>query len=435
MAAASCVLNADQFRCSICVDVFTDPVTTPCGHNFCKSCITQHWNINDPCRQHFALKSCLVCLASYCDSHLEPHRTKSGLRRHQLIDPVENLEGRMCPKHDKLMELFCETDQTCVCMICTVLDHRTHDVVPLEEGRLKIKELKHSAELVDSIREKQREMEELAEDFIKELEQEICELEKRSSEVGQLSESEDHLHLLQSFLSVSAVPPTRDWTEVSILPVPYEVAVVIAVKELVETLREQVKGLLELKRVQKHAVELTLDPDTAHPHLILSEDGRQVRHGDVWKNLPDKPWRFSVCPDVLAEQSFSSGRFYYEVQVRGKMEWVLGVAKESIDRMGQIAVIPQKGYWTICLRKKNEYRALTIPPVLLSPTSRPDTVGVFVDCEEGLVCFYDVKAPALIYSFTGCCFPGRLYPFFSPGHNFVGDNSAPLIVPPVNHTV
>ncbi|KAI3352614.1 hypothetical protein L3Q82_005552 [Scortum barcoo] len=184
MAAANYLRAEDQFLCSICLDVFTDPVTTPCGHNFCKNCITEHWNTTDQClcpicKEAFtkrsvltvntlfsemaaqfksaqqeassnsseqqesksgevpcdvctgtklkALKSCLVCLVSYCETHLEPHLTVSGLKRHQLVEPVENLEGRMCTKHDKPLELFCKTDQTCVCMLCSVLDHKTHE--------------------------------------------------------------------------------------------------------------------------------------------------------------------------------------------------------------------------------------------------------------------------------------------------------------------
>ncbi|XP_054475297.1 E3 ubiquitin-protein ligase TRIM21-like [Anoplopoma fimbria] len=546
MSAASCLLTEDQFLCSICLDVFTDPVTIPCGHNFCKTCITQHWDVNVQCqcpnckkvfntrpelqintfisemaaqfRQSAqqkarnrsseqqadkpgevpcdvctgtklkAMKSCLVCLDSYCETHLEPHLTRSGLKRHQLIDPVENLEGRMCTKHDKLLELFCKTDQMCVCMLCTVLDHKTHDVVPLKEEyegkmaklgkteaeiqqmiqkrRLKIQEIKHSvelseedadreiadgvqvftalkesversqAELIDTIKEKQRKTEKQAEGFIKELEQEICELKKRSTEVEQLSRSEDHLHLLQSFMSLKAAPPTKDWTGVRVSPPSYEGTVVRAVNQLEETLRKQMKKLFEaeLKRVQQSAVDVTLDPDTAHPYLILSDDGKQVKHGDVKKNLPDNPERFDSCANVLAKQSFSSGRFYYEVQVKGKTEWDLGVARESINRKGEITLSPQDGYWTICLRNENEYIVCADPPVRLSLKSQPEKVEVLVDYEEGLVSFYDVDAAALIYSFTGCCFTEKLYPFFSPGLNDGGKNSAPLIISPVNHT-
>ncbi|XP_049928852.1 E3 ubiquitin-protein ligase TRIM21-like isoform X4 [Epinephelus moara] len=544
MSAASCLLTEDQFLCSICLDVFTDPVSTPCGHNFCKTCITEHWNINVPyqcpnCKKVFytrpelqvntfisemaaqfrqsaqqkassssseqqvskpgevpcdvctgtklkALKSCLVCLESYCETHLEPHLTRSGLKRHQLIDPVENLEGRMCLKHDKLLELFCKTDQMCVCMLCTVLDHKTHDVVPLREEyegkkaelgkteaeiqqmiqkrRLKIEEIKHSvelseedadreiadgvqvftalkesversqAELIDTIKEKQRKTEKQAEGFIKELEQEISELKKRSTEVEQLSRSEDHLHLLQSFMSLNTAPPTKDWTEVSICPPSYEGTVRRAVSQLEETLRKQIKNLfeVELKRVQQSAVDVTLNPDTAQPYLILSADGKQVKLGDVGKNLPDHPERFDPRPCVLAKQSFSSGRFYYEVQVKGKTEWDLGVARESINRKGKITLSPQDGYWTIWLRNENENKALAGPSVSLSLKSRPEKVGVFVDYEEGLVSFYDVDAAALIYSFTGCSFTEKLYPLFSPSLNDRGKNYVPLIISPVD---
>ncbi|XP_045898528.1 E3 ubiquitin-protein ligase TRIM21-like [Micropterus dolomieu] len=188
------------------------------------------------------------------------------------------------------------------------------------------------------------------------------------------------------------------------------------------------------KRVQQYAVDVTLDPDTAHPALILTDDGKQVKHADVWKNLPDNPERFDICVHVLAKQSFSSGRFYYEVQVKGKTEWDLGVARESINRKGQITRSPQDGHWMICLRNQNKYFALDDPPVRLSLKSQPEKVGVFVDYEEGLVSFYDVDAAALIYSFTGCCFTEKLYPYFNPGLNDGGKNSAPLIISPVNHT-
>ncbi|XP_033990684.1 E3 ubiquitin-protein ligase TRIM21-like [Trematomus bernacchii] len=550
MSAASCLLTEDQFLCSICLDVFTDPVSTPCGHNFCKACISQHWDIDVRCQcpnckeafnikpelrvntfisemaaqfrqsaqqkassssssssseQHVvqpgevpcdvctgtrlkALKSCLVCLQSYCETHLEPHLKKTGLKRHQLIYPEENLEGRTCVKHDKLLELFCKTDQVCVCMLCTVSDHKMHDVVPLKEGyegkkaelrktdadiqqmiqkrRLKIQEMNRSvklskegadreiadgvqvftalkesvernqAELIDTIKEKQRETEEQAEGFIKELEQDISELKKRSSEVEQLSRSEDQLHLLQSFRSLSAAPPTKNWTEVRVRPPSYEGTVRGAVIKLHQTLVKQMKKLLsevELKRVQRYEVEVTLDPDTANPNLVLSDDGKQVRHGDVEKSLPDNPKRFDSCANILAKQSFSSGRLYYEVQVKGKTDWDLGVARESINRKGKISLTPPKGYWTIWLRNGNEYKALAGPGVRLSsPESPPQKVGVFVDYEEGLVSFYDVDTAALIYSFTGCCFKEKLYPLFGPCNNPSGQNSAPLIISPVN---
>ncbi|XP_034542642.1 E3 ubiquitin-protein ligase TRIM21-like isoform X1 [Notolabrus celidotus] len=546
MSAASCLHTEDQFLCSICLDLFTDPVSTPCGHHFCKTCITDHWDVKVPydcpnCKEVFktrpelkvntfisemvaqfrqsaqqeassssseqrvskqgevpcdvctgtklkARKSCLVCLTSYCETHLKPHLTTRGLKRHQLMDPVENLESRMCEKHEKPLELFCKNDQMCVCMMCTILDHKTHDVVPLREGykgkkaklgnteaeiqqmiqkrRLKVAEFKQSVELskknadremaegvqvfsalmetverrlnnlTDTIKEKQRETEEQADGFIKELQQEISELEKRSSEVKKLSRSEDHLHLLQNITALKAAPPTKNWTGVRVHPPSYEGTVVRAVKQLEETLSEQMKKLFEdeLKRVQQYEVDLTLDPDTAHPALILSDDGKQVHCGDEEKNLPDNLERFSKYTIVLSKQSFSSGRFYFEAQVKGKTDWDLGVARESINRKGDITLTPQDGLWTIWLRNENEYKALADPPVDLSLQSGHEKVGVFVDYEEGLVSFYDVDAAALIYSFTGCSFTEKLYPYFEPCPNDGGKNSAPLIISPVRHT-
>ncbi|XP_041862528.1 E3 ubiquitin-protein ligase TRIM21-like [Melanotaenia boesemani] len=547
MSAGSNQRSEDQFLCSICLDVFTDPVSTPCGHNYCKNCITRHWDVNNSCqcplcKKEFllkpdleintllremvdqfrreaqqeassssseqqaakpvevlcdvctgtklkALKSCLVCLASYCQTHLEPHQTSSRLNRHQLMEPVGNLEDRMCRKHDKPLELFCKTDQTCVCSLCPVLDHKTHEFVSLREEyegkkaelgkteaeiqlmiqkrRLKIQELKESVkiskdaadretaegvqvftalmesvqrgldQLVEEIQDKQKATEKQAEAFIKDLEQEISELMKRSSQVEQLSCSADHLHLLHSFSSLKAAPPTKNWTEVRVRPPSYEGTVVRAVSQLEETISKQTKKIIEaeLKKVQQYAVDVTLDPDTAHPELILSDDGKQVHCGVVRKKLPDNPERFSKCVNVLGNQSFSSGRFYFEVQVKGKTKWDLGVARESINRKGDITVRPQDGFWTVWMRNGNEYFGNASPKVRLHLQSGPEKVGVFVDYEEGLVSFYDVDAAALIFSFTGCCFNEKLYPFFSPCINDGGKNSAPLIICPVNQTV
>uniref|UniRef100_A0A1A7W8B4 Uncharacterized protein n=1 Tax=Iconisemion striatum TaxID=60296 RepID=A0A1A7W8B4_9TELE len=529
MSAGCSLRSEDQYLCSICLTVFTDPVTTPCGHNFCQTCITLHWDGGHPCKcplcnelfttrpqlrvntllrgmvDEFkrdaeqkekqqpakpgevpcdvctgtrlkALKSCLMCLLSYCETHLEPHLTKLGLTRHQLVDPVENLEDRVCQTHNKPLELFCRTDQTCVCSLCPVLEHRTHEFVPLmeeyegkkaelektdadvqqmiQDRRLKIEEIKESVkiikddadrrkaegtqvfthlkesverrlvELIKKIEDKQKSTEKQAEDFIKDLEQEISELMKRSSEVKKLSSSKDHLHLIQSFSSLNAAPPTRNWTEVRVHPPSYEETVPKAVGQLGKKLRKKMKNLqeAELKWVQQYAVDVTLDPDTAHPKVVLSADGKLVYHSDVMKDLPDNPERFSNCPCLMGKQSFSSGRFYFEVQVKGKTGWDLGVARRSVNRKGFVLVSSDYGFWTFGLRYGNL-------------DSHPDKVGVFVDYERGVVSFYNVQTAALIQSTTGCCFSDKLHPMFYTGLNGKGKNSAPLVICPVDPSV
>ncbi|XP_035534675.1 zinc-binding protein A33-like [Morone saxatilis] len=393
----------------------------------------------------------------------------------------------MCKKHDRPLELFCKADQICVCQFCTESGHKRHHIVSLKdeyeekkaklrmteakiqqmihERQLKIQELKHSeelsekdtdreladsvqvfsnitqfveeslAQLIDLFERKRKTTEKRAEGFIKEVEMEISELMKRSSELVQLSSTEDHLYFLQSFPSLNTVPPTKDWTEVRVHS-SYEGTLRRAVAQLEETLSKEMKKLFEaeLKRVQQYAVNVTLNPETAYPKLILSGDGKRVTHGDVRQNLPDNAKRFTSCCGVLGNQSFSSERFYYEVQVKGKTDWTLGVARESINRKGEIKVCPRNGYWTVWLRNGNVYHANTSPPVCLSLKSKPQKVGVFVDYEEGLVSFYDVDAADLIFSFTGCKFTEKLYPYFSPCVNDGGRNSAPLIISPAHNT-
>ncbi|XP_031433602.1 nuclear factor 7, ovary-like [Clupea harengus] len=188
------------------------------------------------------------------------------------------------------------------------------------------------------------------------------------------------------------------------------------------------KRLCNLRmEITKYAVDVTLDPDTAHNSLILSGDEKQVRHGNSSQNRPDNPKRFSPIVNVLGKQGLTSGRFYYEVEVSGKTAWALGVARESINRKGSNHLSPVNGYWTVWLRN-GDYMALLDPRVVLSLKEKPERVGVFVDYEAGLVSFYDADRWNLIYSFRGVSFNEKIYPFFCPFLHENGTNSSPLII-------
>ncbi|KAJ3582389.1 hypothetical protein NHX12_000676 [Muraenolepis orangiensis] len=190
--------------------------------------------------------------------------------------------------------------------------------------------------------------------------------------------------------------------------------------------------MCHIPRVQQYEVEVTLDPDTATPQLILSDDGKQVHDGGVGRELPENPKRFTHYINVLTRQSFSSGRFYFEVQVKDKTAWWLGVTRKSISRKYLITShTPENGIWILYFLK-DKLGFFDNPDVCLPVRAELQKVGVFVDYDAGLVSFYDVEARAHIYSATGCTFSEPLYPILCPCLHDGGRNSTPLIISPVN---
>ncbi|XP_051717803.1 E3 ubiquitin/ISG15 ligase TRIM25-like isoform X2 [Ctenopharyngodon idella] len=221
MAESSISVAQGQFNCSVCLDLLKDPVTIPCGHSYCMNCITDCWDQDDQkgvyscpqCRQTFtprpvlgkntmlaevvenlrkrklqtsqldhcygepgdvecdictgdknkAIKSCLVCLESYCQTHFERHEEFHSRKRHKVTDAIGQLQEMICPLHDRLLEMYCRTDQICVCMLCMVDEHKTHDTVtPVEERTKKQKCLEETqSKFQQIIEEKQKELEDL----------------------------------------------------------------------------------------------------------------------------------------------------------------------------------------------------------------------------------------------------------------------------------
>ncbi|XP_030053391.1 butyrophilin subfamily 1 member A1-like [Microcaecilia unicolor] len=192
----------------------------------------------------------------------------------------------------------------------------------------------------------------------------------------------------------------------------------------VESLRTE----LEFRRCCSYAVNVTLDPETAHPNLILSEDRKSVRHGDTRQKLPDSPQRFDPVVSVLGCESFSSGRHYWEVEVGDKTEWDLGVCKDSVSRKGKIIYTPENGYWTVILRNGDKYKACTSSWTLLSLSVTPRAVGIFLDYEAGKVSFYNADNKSHLFTFTNT-FTEKLRPFFSPCLR--GKNAGALRIRPV----
>uniref|UniRef100_A0A1A8IPR8 B30.2/SPRY domain-containing protein n=1 Tax=Nothobranchius kuhntae TaxID=321403 RepID=A0A1A8IPR8_NOTKU len=284
-------------------------------------------------------------------------------------------------------------------------------------------------QLIEIIEESQKTAEKQAEGFIKELKEEIDKLMKRSSEMKQLFHSKDHNQLLQNSSSLILAVPTKDWSDIRICS-SLVGNINAAETRLGVALNKEIKKMfitVEAKRVQQYAVDVTLDPETASESVTLSEDGKRVKSGHTQK-FKDGPRR---CRNgVLGKQKFSSGKFYFEVLVEGKNNWVLGVVKELASRKYYYEYNTSNGFWTLRLTEKNKYEAADSKNPI-DVTTSPEKVGVYVSYEEKLVSFYDVDNAQLIYSITDCKFDEEVYPYLNPGHDFKGQNFAPLIICPV----
>ncbi|XP_033507607.1 E3 ubiquitin-protein ligase TRIM21-like [Epinephelus lanceolatus] len=541
-------LSEDQFRCSICLDIFNNPVSIPCGHNFCRGCIKRFWDTRHMCacplcKENFetrpelrinidlkditekfkgslegkppykpappkrifpkqisfevfcdvchetvmAAKSCLVCQVSYCEVHLTPHLRDPILTKHRLTDPATFVTSHLCRSHNKLLDMFCKREQIPVCMQCRESIHRHHQIVPLEKESRRIKtqlkmveaeyqqmvkdrlkklaeiktlgELsktnneqeiqtsievattvisiieKNQASLIEEIEHKRSAAEREEEELVNELGREINELQGRQSELQHLEQTDDPLHLLQSFPSLTAPLFTKDWSRVSVQSDGCIGTVRRAFSKLVDVCQQLEKKLSadEIRKATRYAVDVSLDPVTASGWLCLSPDGKQVSLSLQQKkpSPPDDPRRFDSCVSVLGKQSFTSGKSYWVVQVGDKTDWDLGVAKESINRKGSITVCPDNGYWAICRRKGGSLSACAGPSVTLHLQEPPQKVGVFLDYNEGMVSFYDAEAKTHIYTYSGCNFTEPLYPYLNPCLHDNGKNTAPLIICPV----
>ncbi|XP_047223430.1 tripartite motif-containing protein 16-like [Girardinichthys multiradiatus] len=341
-------VDLETYSCSICLDLLKDPVTIPCGHSYCMNCIKTHWNQEDQkgihscpqCRKTFiprpdlekntmlaalveqlkktglqaapadhcyagpedvacdfctgrklkAIKSCLFCLASYCEKHLQPHYDVAPLHKHKLVEPSKNLQENICSRHDEVMKMFCRTDQKCICSLCSAEEHKGHDKVSAEAERTErqrelevrreeiqqriqdrekdvkllqqeVEAINHSAdktvedsekiftELIrliqkrsSDVKQQIRSQQETEVSRVKELqeklEQEITELKRKDAELKQLSNTEDHNQFLHNYPSLSALSESTHSSSINIRPLRYFEDVTAAVSELRDKLQD-----------------------------------------------------------------------------------------------------------------------------------------------------------------------------------------------------
>uniref|UniRef100_A0A8C2IHC3 Tripartite motif-containing protein 16-like n=1 Tax=Cyprinus carpio TaxID=7962 RepID=A0A8C2IHC3_CYPCA len=513
--------SQDELLCTVCLDLLKDPVTIQCGHSYCKSCIKNCWDQKrvyscPQCRQTFsprpalgkntilaelveklttitlsadcyagagdvqcdvctgrkykATKSCLMCLNSYCQTHFDRHEELHSCKPHKVIEATGRLQEMICQKHEKLLEVFCCTDQKCICVLCMMDEHKNHDTVSaaaqraekqkqlketqktfqqriqqrekdLQQLRETVESHKRSAqtavedserisELIRLIRDQEKTAVSRAEERLERLEQEINDLRRRDAELEQLSHTQDHIQFLQSFQSLSAPPESTDINED-----PFRSLVSSdGLRESVHQLRDKLEDFCkeELKKISdrvtftnivprtrndflQYSRQLTLDLNTVNKHLRLSERNRLITYTNTVQPYPDHPDRFDFWPQVLCRESVC-GRCYWEIErsagVSGGVD--ISVSYKSISRKGGGECVFGRSDQSWCLfcspsRFCFGHNNIWTDLPVESISSR---IGVFVDHSAGTLSFYSVSDTMSLIHTVQTTFTQPLYPGF-----------------------
>ncbi|XP_047445357.1 E3 ubiquitin/ISG15 ligase TRIM25-like [Mugil cephalus] len=536
MAQRGVELDEETISCSICLDLLKDPVTIPCGHSYCKNCIKGHFDEQDAkqvihscpqCRQLFtsrpvlvkstmlanvveklektglqaapddhcyagpedvacdfctgrklkAFKSCLFCLVSYCEKHLQPHYDVAPLKKHKLVDPSKKLQENICSRHDEVMKMFCRTDQQSICYLCSVDEHKGHDIVSAAAERTErqrevdvrrqniqqmiqdkekdvkllqqeLKAIAHSAdktvkdsqeiftEMIRLLQERSSDVEqqvrsqqETEESGVKEvqekLQQEITELKMEDAELKQLSDTEDHNQFLHNYPSLSPLSQSTHSSSINICPLrnfeDVKAAVIELRKKLEDILREtrtnisltvtEVDVLLPQPEPKtrdeflKYSCEITLDQNTAHKKLVLSERNRKVTVMMMELAYPDHPDRFTANGQVLSRESLT-GRCYWEVE-KGVGGISVAVAYKDNNSENEKFGENDKSWALGFYKSRYNFRHNNIQtPVSGPPSSR---VGVYLDHRAGILSFYSISETMTLLHRVQTTFTQPLY--------------------------
>ncbi|XP_020849725.1 putative E3 ubiquitin-protein ligase TRIML1 [Phascolarctos cinereus] len=397
-----------ELTCAICLDYFTEPVLVPCGHTFCKACLLQCWE-EAPTRG-----ICPECKTVNESRHFIANLDVENLTlTGKLIRPhlLQMVGGpSFCKEHQQVQELFCEDDQRLLCKACfSSREHIFHKVSLLKKAAESYR--KKLQEMLEKLKEKTKEADIAINNEKKNMEQ--CQVKMQTlkgvivfeyAKMYQflMEDEKQHLACLEKSYE-KELGETGEESEALLLQCPQATSQ--------EWPRCRILGMRDM--LMTFHRDITLDPETANPYLLLSEDLRSVTIGSTMQEVPDNPERFEGAVIVLGTQKFTQGRHYWEVEVGDKTEWSVGICRDSTDRKGRL--LPVDVFSLTGFKMRDDFilwvhdimEAFLIPEPL-------HKLGIFLDYECRHIAFYNVTSKSLIYSLLNVDFQGPLRPFFSP---------------------
>ncbi|CAN0111174.1 unnamed protein product [Lampetra fluviatilis] len=490
MASASpsdCVDS--ELSCPICLGTFDCPSTLSCGHSFCLRCLDGAWerasSFSCPqCRAAFperpqlkrnvalanlveqlrvgermaavvfcdtcgdgetpAVKTCLRCETSFCESHLKPHLNNPRLMDHVLVAPIVNLEERRCAEHDAHLQFYCEQDGSLVCMVCTVAgDHAGHKVITVkkaqhakqEELRLKKMEreknkgsaVSQTQQLKDTYKHMQESLRGMKARISQEFERKRQQLNKEEREALERVDEEGCSVLSRIQANIALYEDRARGLELEI----NELLAALAVKDPLNFLQEtqddpaptftqpELTKVISAGGVEMRLLALlygrspTVDTNSARNNLQISSDLRTVTRTAVSQGRPDHPHRFDAWPQALCSESFSSGQHYWEVDVGGAA-WscAVGVAYGTIARKGsgdECGLGENDSSWVLYKDNNSCYVRHGGVRTSVPVKDPPRRVGCHLHWEAGLLSFYRADSMELLHS-VHHSFSQPLYP-------------------------
>ncbi|XP_076994018.1 E3 ubiquitin-protein ligase TRIM17-like isoform X2 [Tamandua tetradactyla] len=443
----------EEATCSICLDYFTDPVMTACGHNFCRECIQMTWEKGKGKkgrRKRRGSFPCPECREMSPQRNLRPNRLLTKVAEMARQHPGLQKDD-LCKKHQELLKLFCQEDQSPICVVCRESrDHRLHTVFPVEEAiqeyklkleenmkhlrdemmkneKLQIKEVQILKEWQEKVKNRRErillEFEKMSLFLAEEEKRLLQALKKEEEEISEKLEEnkailDQQRHSLEMFLleledknEHSALQMLQDMNDPFIsLKMQHPEAIPTVLKTVC-----RVPGQMEMFR--SFQVDVVPDVETAYPHLLLYESRQRCYLSSPVESTLLNRDRFLAYPCVVGQKTFSSGKHYWEVgmNLTGDALWALGVCRDNVNRKDRVPKSPENGFWVVQLSKGEKYLPTISTSTPFTLTEPPSHVGIFLDYEAGDISFYSVNDGSHLHTYSQATFSRPVQPFFCLG--------------------